>query len=327
METIAVLAEGAMRDALSILERCMQEQSKITAKMVKELVGIPQTDSVANIVENLLDKETIKALENIEEILNSGKDIESFVWELTKYLKDMLVVKSKGELRVYSQKEKERIAGLAEKADSDWIVSAIYELSNLANQIKWASQKKVIFEVAVIKLCMDKTSLVSGNDEIKNLEKKIKALEDKINSGVTVEKKPSVKTENKANVEETKKPKIEPKPILVGEELKNWPEIINKIKQSGKISVYTNLLNSKATQVNDMTVGITFPNGLTRFGKSILEQSENMNEIVKQVSMALGKTMRVRLVENEEDAKKINRTTSKKSELENLGIPINVIEE
>ena len=53
---IAILAEGAMRDALSILERCMQEEGKITEDLVKELVGIPKTESVYNITKSILYK-------------------------------------------------------------------------------------------------------------------------------------------------------------------------------------------------------------------------------------------------------------------------------
>ena len=46
--------------------------------------------------------------------------------------------------------------------------------------------------------------------------------------------------------------------------------ILNDLKQNGKIVLYTNLMNSTASEINDMTVGISFPKGLTPFGKTIL---------------------------------------------------------
>lgn len=61
--------------------------------------------------------------------------------------------------------------------------------------------------------------------------------------------------------------------------------------------LYTNLLNSNAVEINDMTIGIEFPNGLTPFGKSILEKPENMQELTKLISMECGKEMRVKLIE------------------------------
>lgn len=340
MNTIAILAGGAMRDALSILERCTQEQSKITSEMVKELVGIPQTESVAKLVEQILNRDTKSAINSVAEIINSGKDIENFLWELTKYIKDMLVCKSNGNLTIYSEEEKNTITELASKTTENWLTSAIYELSNLATQIKWSSQKVIMFEVSIIKLCTDNIMQENntGNNEIlRNLEKKIEYLENEFNN---IDKKiltgsgnrntQNIKRETTANGNDKSANvnKVPIQPILVGEKLKNWKEIVNNIKQSGKMLVYTNLINSEATKINDMTVGITFPNGLTKFGKSILEQTENMNEIVKQVSIALGAAMKVKIVETEEDAKKINasKNNNDANGLESLGIPINIIE-
>ena len=92
------------------------------------------------------------------------------------------------------------------------------------------------------------------------------------------------------------------------------------------MTVYTNLMNSTAIQMNDMTVGISFPKGLTPFGKTILEQPENINEIVKQVSIELGQPMRVKILEGEVEVKK-----PESNEFENLAkgldIPINILDD
>lgn len=343
MNTIAILAGGAMRDALSILERCTQEQSKITSEMVKELVGIPQTESVSNLVEQIIEGDTKNALNSVTEIIDSGKDIENFLWELTKYIKDILVCKSNGNLNLYSEDEKDRITKLASKTTEKWLTLAIYELSNLANQIKWSSQKVIMFEVSIIKLCNKNTIYtVSSNnimdsDDMKKFENKIQYLENElknINNKMLTEGvsrvAQNISSQNATSNEEkaTKKVKVPVQPVLVGEKLKNWKEIVNNIKQTGKMLVYTNLINSEATKINDMTVGITFPNGLTKFGKSILEQNENMNEIVKQVSIALGTTMKVKIIETEDDAKKLNASNKNNDTngLEELGVPINIID-
>ena len=108
--------------------------------------------------------------------------------------------------------------------------------------------------------------------------------------------------------------------------MKTWGKIVGDLKQSGKILLYTNLINTNAIEINDMTVGIEFPNGLTPFAKSVLEKTENINELSRLVSIEYGKEMRV----------KINSTIEKKTEMvsnnpiesmaSDLDIPFNIIE-
>ena len=90
--------------------------------------------------------------------------------------------------------------------------------------------------------------------------------------------------------------------------------------------LYTNLINTTAKEINDMTLGIEFPNGLTAFGKTVLEKPENMQALVKLVSMQAGKEMRIKLI----DLKKANQEKMENSEpsiLTDLGFDINVIDE
>ena len=112
--------------------------------------------------------------------------------------------------------------------------------------------------------------------------------------------------------------------ITLGNAVQNWPKIIDTIKTQGKITLYTNLLNSTANEINDMTVGIKFERGLTPFGKAILERPENMNEIVKQVSVELGKPMRVVLIDNNDEI--VQKADNFNNIEKDLDIPINIID-
>ena len=172
--TIAVLAEGAMRDALSILERCMQEDENITEDLVKELVGIPKITSVNAIVKSIIEKNTQGALQTSWQVINEGKDINNFVWEIIKYVKDILVCKTNATLEIYSEEEKRQIKEIADKASKERLIYMIYELSNLANEIKWSSQKNIIFEVTIIKLCMQEQD---NKDSSNNTESSISSKE------------------------------------------------------------------------------------------------------------------------------------------------------
>ncbi len=334
---IAILAEGAMRDALSILERCMQEEELITEDLVKELVGIPKTENVNQITTSILNKDTDNALKTIDNVLEQGKDISNFLWEIIKYVKDILVYKTNTKLEIYSEEELANIKKLAEATSKERLISIIYELSNLANEIKWSSQKLIMFQVCIIKLCnnqesnnniMPQSGNASGTNskEIEDLKYKIDRLEKEIKLMSTTDK--TIQKVNKATeLKEQKgfKPEIKKSStVKLGEKVKNWPKIVDQIKQQGKITLYTNLLNSSANQINDMTVGINFEKGITPFGKAILEKPENMGEIVKQVSIELGKPMRVILIDNNDEI--MSKADNFNSIEKDIDMPINIID-
>ena len=333
---IAQLSEGAMRDALSILERCTQEEGTITDELVKELVGIPKVESVNKIIKAILEKDTDTALTTIDEIVADGKDIVNFLWEMIKYVKDILVFKTNSKLEIYSKQETQAIKALAENTTKEKLINIIYELSNLQNDIKWSSQKLIMFQVAIIKLCNSNSTTggTPGTDNTQNekeiedlkykisrLEKELKLLQDAPRPTSTFIEDQSTKLQNKIEF----KPEIKKSnTIKLGNSVQNWPKIVDNLKQEGKITLYTNLLNSTANEINDMTVGIKFERGLTPFGKAILEKSENMSEIVKQVSTEMGKPMRVVLIDNNDEI------TAKADNFSNIGkdldMPINIIE-
>ena len=88
------------------------------------------------------------------------------------------------------------------------------------------------------------------------------------------------------------------------------------------------LLKSKAIELNDMTIGISFPEGINAFGKSILEKPESIIELTKAVSMEYGKDMKVKIIENVDSLPKKQEQVENGLEkmVEELDIPLNIIE-
>ena len=120
LNTIAVLSEGAMRDGISILERCIQDgDTQITEEKIKELVGIPKFEYIYEIVNGLIEKQPEKALKISEIVIDEGKDLYNFLWEMIKYIKDVLIYKSNGTLDLYSVDELEKIKELANKCSKN----------------------------------------------------------------------------------------------------------------------------------------------------------------------------------------------------------------
>ena len=361
LTTISVLAEGAMRDGLSILERCVQEgEDQINDDKVKELVGIPKTEYINKIVTSIIQCNTDETLKNISITISDGKDLNNLIWEVIKYLKDILVYKSSGTLNLYNENELKQIEEISKNVSKQRLLNMIYSLSELASDLKMTTQKTIMLEVGVMKLCLigeeknesnifkkyEINNQVNESSHIENnsksnldnsdLERRIKQLEYKINeiSGKVihnveqnVDNSPEKNNNIRKNLARTthKGPSnIVSNFIPTGKKAEGWDNLVKGLKENGKIMLYTNLVNTTATEVDDMTVGIVFQNGITPFGRSILDKPESVNELTKLVSMEYGKPMQVKYIDAKQPVKQDNNFENIANE---IGMPINIIDE
>lgn len=323
LKIIAVLSEGAMRDAISILERCSQEStSEITADMVKELVGIPNLEYISKISKAILENDEISALNVVDDVIKEGKDLYNFLWEIIKYIKDVLVYKATNHLELYSSSELEQIKELSESSDRERLLSIIYELSELENSLKWSNQKTILFQTGVIKACMGGSFAGSSVQELQN---RIEKLEAKISN---VSPSEMMQTVQKGYIkEESPQPAVvQEKKLPDIEKSKNtdfWKRVMDTLKRNNKMTLYATLINSKATQINDFSVEIEFPNGLTAFNESFLNNSNNKNDLIKAIKSVTGHDVII----NIKDGKaKNDGVQDKKTPMQDLGIDINIID-
>lgn len=342
LNIIAVLSEGAMRDALSILERCIQDgENKIDEDKIKDLVGIPKIAFVNSITEAIIDYDIDKALKSMDDILNEGKDLNNFLWEIIKYIKDILIYKSSKKADLYSEDEIANINAISEKVTKEKLVNLIYELSKLETDMKWSTQKTIMFQAGIIKLCSNEFDSSSNIEErVDKIEKYLKSGRVAVNtmqvpvSATTVNQTQNYNLNNRVQSTPTvasntvKQNTMANKPKQYSSDLsKSWPTIVNDLKQNGKIVLYTNLMNTSAEEINDMTVGIKFPNGLSSFGKTVLEKQENIKEISTLVSMACGKEMQIKYISEPQSQAVVHRPEDDIQKLANQSdIPFNVIE-
>lgn len=352
LNIIAVLSEGAMRDALSILERCIQDgENRIDEDKIKDLVGIPKLEYVHSIISAILEYNLEDAIKQTENILNQGKDLDNFLWEMIKYVKDILIFKSCGMADLYTENEKNLIKDLSSKYSNQRLVKLVYDLSELQNNMKWSTQKNVLFEAGMIKFCYEEP-LGQGNIEerltkIENFlrNQSLNVNQNLASSGVyvnfnanqtssnTIVNNMNKNTEKAGNINNVtnkieKNTKLESnKSSYSGNIEEAWPKIVRDLKQSGKIVLYTNLMNTKAVEMNDLIVGIQFPKGITAFGKTVLEKQENIREISNLVSMACGKEMQIKYIDT---STKVNNNFSAEKKLQDFAkdtdIPLNIIE-
>lgn len=328
IKIIATLSEGALRDALSILERCVQEgEDEVNADRVKELVGIPKLEEIHKIVQNVIQYQPEECILDITSVLEEGKEATNLLWEIIKYLRDILLYQTTGNKGIHSEQEVNRIKEIISEASKDRIIQLIYSLSKLENDLKWSSQKTIMLQAGMLRMCCRTESY-----GIQELEKRIEVVENKLNSGdfiptTNLNYKSQENEKAKENSLEKNSIKISPIKKTDIKPNEDWKAIVSNFKTNGKIMLYTNLINSRIRELNDMTIGIEFPNGLTAFGETVLERPENKSEIEKQLSLLYGKEMKMKIL----DLKKKIEDTDKKNAIENLAqemnIPINIIEE
>ncbi len=314
LQIIATLSEGAMRDALSILERCIQDgENQIDEDKIKDLVGIPKMVYVHDIVKAIIEYDIDKALVTVNKVLEEGKDISNLLWEIIKYVKDILLYKATNHIELYSEEEKTKVKEISETVEKERLINLVYAFSELENEMKFSTQKSIIFQAGIIKLCSKLTVNHKGNSDLEQRVDKIENYLRSHSTNVNNYRPQPVTTEvkmayNMSTGTTQTAPKNEKKTGNSSKKMEAstysskveeyWPQIVRDLKQNGKIVLYTNLMNTRAKEINDMTVGIEFPNGLTSFGKTVLEKQENIKEIANLVSMASGKPMNIKYITN-----------------------------
>ena len=334
LQIIAVLSEGAMRDALSILERCIQDgENKIDEDKIKDLVGIPKFDFVNNIIKAIFEYNVDNAIQSTNDILNQGKDLDNFLFEMIKYVKDILVFQSTKKLDLYNQNELEQIKNISTEVPKMRLVQLIYQLSELQSRIKWSNQKSVVFQAEMIKLCAKPEEFTQVQQVVYTTPAPAGATQ--------TEQMPSSQATNSVSVNNVQsnnlrtnsaqknvstRPDIKIKASSDGI-AKAWPDILGSLKNNGRIVLYTNLINTQAKEINDMTVGIEFSKGLTPFGKTVLEKQENVKELTKLVSMACGKEMHIKYIDTSNAvATKLTAEQNLQNFANDANIPLNIID-
>ena len=328
LNLIAVLAEGGMRDALSILERCSQDEGEIDADKIKDLVGIPQTIFINKIVNNIIDKNIDEALKNLQELIDDGKDINNLLWEIIKYVKDVLLYKSTGNIELYNNDEINAIKELSEKESKQFFINLICSLSETENTIKQSTQKWIILQAELIKLCNADTVAINNTShpiENSDLEKRVTKIENFLRAGNFVRAKKAGQVSPTPNDDTSPENKIisPPKPKYKGKAQDYWPKLVDDLKQNGKMLMYINLAGTKAYEVNDMQLEIDFPNGMSKVAKEFLSRPDTKQNLRETIHLAVGKEMQIKYVD--ENVAKENEQNEFEKFIGNNDLPFNII--
>lgn len=237
---IAKTADGSMRDALSLLDQCIAFHlgKELTYDKVLDVLGAVDTEVFSRLLRNVLERNVLACIELLEEIVMQGRELTQFVTDFTWYLRNLLLVQSSDNLEDVIDMSSENLKRLKEEAEliqMDQIIRYIRIFSELAGQIRYASQKRILVEIALIKLCKPE---MQTTDEA--LLDRIRQVEDKVENGVMVV---PANGAGAGNVPETgqnllRKPKPElPKAIPedIREIVAKWPSIVGSAENPMKM--------------------------------------------------------------------------------------------
>lgn len=228
---VARAADGSLRDALSLLDQCISFYlgKKITYDNVLEVLGAVDTTVFSKLLNSVKSQNAAKCIGLLEEIENNGRELGQFTIDFIWYLRNLLLLRTtEGATELITEISTENLVLLQQEAgnmDEQSLMRYIRVFSELSNQIRYASRKRVLLEIALIKLC--KPQMEHNYDA---LFERIRLLEEKLEQGIVVSA-----GDNPAAA--APKVAMEKKPVVLPEALpedlketaKNWKGIVSQI--------------------------------------------------------------------------------------------------
>ncbi len=181
---IAKVADGSMRDALSLLDQCIAFHlgDVLTYDKALEVLGAVDTEVFSRLLRFVLKRDVKGCIGLLDEVVLQGRELLQFVVDFTWYLRNLMLVQASDNLEDVIDMSTDNLLKLKEEAglaSPDQVVRYIRIFSELSGQIRYASQKRILAEIALIKLC--KPSMEVSQDALLD---RIRDLEEKWESGI-----------------------------------------------------------------------------------------------------------------------------------------------
>ena len=177
---VAKAGDGSMRDSLSLLDQCIAFYlgERLTYDKVLDVLGTVDNEVFSRLLRQVLQGNVTGCIHILEELLTGGKELGQFVSDFTWYMRNLLLVKTSENPEEVLDVSTENLKALQEESqmiDSDTLMRYIRVFSELSSQLRYATQKRVMVEIGLIKLCRPamETNLDSVLDRIRVLEEKM----------------------------------------------------------------------------------------------------------------------------------------------------------
>lgn len=246
---IAKIADGGMRDALSLLDQCIAFSENITADTVSAAAGIAGRDQIFGIVDSIVDKKTADVISYIDELYSASKDMSRLCEEIIFQLRNIMLMKvNPGDTSLITcmPDEINRLEIISQKIDLQSVLSYLSSLQECSERMLKAVNKRIELEMCLIKLASG-ISMQSTTTQSPELMARLAELERKVTSGDVLtskqnaESQPSYvkKRSSEPQVDFTKLDRKNMRPVT------NWAEVLTKFSETNP-AVSASLDESKA---------------------------------------------------------------------------------
>ena len=311
---ITRLADGGMRDALSLLDQCIAYSTDVTLETVSAASGIAGRDYLFDIIESVVKGDTSTALTITDKLYSMSKDITRLCEELILQFRNIMLIKSvpeRKELIACLPSEQERLSAIASSLSIEDILSKLTVLQECNERLSRSLAKRVEFEMCLVKLCTLMGAAVSI-PKPKVTETPQQTFAEPASAPVADKFVPPVKEEPEPQpVAETKTEKPNPEPVKAEpskqEPVKEhtvkqsdpsvdkpvvcnkWVDVLEEFKKVDP-AVAAALIDSYAF-INTTTIFIVARNS---FFMKLFAQEENKISLIKVITKVLGKSYIVR---------------------------------
>ena len=306
LNLIARNSQGALRDALSILDQCISfEGNKISYNDVIELLGSVNIEQLFDLAESIIKEDTRKSLQILNDFIIWGKDVRNLVNDLIAHFRNLMVCKISNDLDEIISLPEETIDLLkqqAETIDTNNLIRILNILSEAQDGMKISSNPRVLMEVTMMKIAQpmfdeSKEALIK---RIENLEQKIESGNIKVNhisTNQTVDNFDENNQQNNNTVEKQEDENIEYE-NLKGDDIKlvekSWKKILQKMKEDKNQVIRALLQDVDSFNISEDTLYIIFTDNYS-FAKSRLDSPATIQYVEKVIREVLNRSFSVKI--------------------------------
>jgi DNA polymerase-3 subunit gamma/tau len=308
---ISRMCDGAMRDALSILDQAISMgDGKVEYKNVVDMLGLVTNENLLKLTDSIIEKDIENSMKVIDDIVLSGKDIYNFIKDMIIHFRNLLMVKvsqNPEEVLDMSDENIKLIKEQSQRIRVEEIMRHIRILQDAEEQSKWTKQSRIYLELSVIKMCKVEydTSKEIILSRLNKLEESIKQGKIKITKQID---NPKAKDLNNIN-HDTKKT-IQKKDNVKVQEIaqentysnmtldivkKNWKDILESFKSKHQMVLFAALTTGEVENCKNGIITIAY-NKNYAFHKQRLEKPENQKIVESIFSDVLKERVSVRYI-------------------------------
>ena len=300
LHEIARAAEGAMRDALSILDVCLSyTDGEVELALVRDVLGTAGREFLFDFAAALLSSDARSALLQIDELLRRGLDPQVFAREVAEHLRALLLAQTVGEateeLLECTPEDAQRYRQQAEAFGSERALRAMDLFAHAEPEMRWASQPRMQLEMAAIRACRP-----SFDQSVQALTERIDALERKLESGAFTAKAPSPRpAAGNTAAPAAPAPKKAPRPVPEGDAA-IWKDVLRAVKTT-RMQLWTSLKMGSFLGFKAEFAQVSFEENNEIF-YSICLKEENHRAIEEAFTAVCQKPISVQFILNRQDA-------------------------